>query len=68
MCEYLRRDMIKSKIIRYKVVMAFVADKMTKTRLRLFVYMKTGYKVVSAKRCERLTITGIRKNTVWWKI
>lgn len=62
MCGHTRRDRTKNNVIRDKVGMASMMDKMRETGLRCEEKTHTcpGEEVV--RRCERLAIVGIRRS------
>ncbi|XP_059313669.1 uncharacterized protein LOC132064632 [Lycium ferocissimum] len=61
MCGHTRRDRIKNKVIRDKVGVASVANKMRETRLRWFGYVKRRCEDAPMSKCERLEIAGVRR-------
>ncbi|XP_060216871.1 uncharacterized protein LOC132644299 [Lycium barbarum] len=61
MCGHIRRDMIRNEVIRNKVGVAPVADKMRETRLRWFGHVERRCEDAPVRRCERLDISGVRR-------
>ncbi|XP_060183241.1 uncharacterized protein LOC132613217 [Lycium barbarum] len=66
MCGHTRRDMIRNEVIRGKVGVAPVADKIRETRLRSFGHVKRRCEDVPVRRCERLAIAGVRTGVRDW--
>ncbi|KAF3655200.1 Protein FLX-like 3 [Capsicum annuum] len=60
----IRRDRIKNEIIREKVRVALVEDKMRKVRLRWFRHVMRRCTDAPVWRCERLARDGFRRNRV----
>lgn len=54
MCGYIKRDRIRNKVIRDKVGMTSVVDKMRETKLRWFGHVKRRCTYSLLRRCERL--------------
>lgn len=61
MYEYTRRDMIKNKVTPGKEEVTFVLDKIKDARLRSLSHMKRRCMDAQVRRCERLTIVGIKR-------
>lgn len=61
MCGYTRNVIIRNKVIQGKVEVTSLADKMRKARLRWFRYMKRRCVDVPVRKCERLTVTKVRR-------
>ncbi|KAG5583972.1 hypothetical protein H5410_044406 [Solanum commersonii] len=59
MCGLTRRDIIRNEDIHAKVEVTM--DKMRKSRMRWFGHVKRRCMDAPAKRCERLTIEGLRR-------
>lgn len=62
MCGFPERDRIKNEIIREKVRVALVEDKMRKVRLRWFRHVMQRCTDAPVWRCERLARDGFRRN------
>lgn len=62
MCGLTKRDMIKNEDIRAKEEVAYVADKMQEPRLRWFGHIKRRCMDGPMRRCERLTMEGLRRD------
>nr|XP_009775483.1 PREDICTED: uncharacterized protein LOC104225402 [Nicotiana sylvestris] len=54
MCGHIRKDKIRNEVIRDKVGVAYVEDKLWESRLRWFGHMKRRDIDGSVRRCERL--------------
>ncbi|XP_070056715.1 uncharacterized protein [Nicotiana tomentosiformis] len=61
MCEHTRKDGIRNKVIRDKVGVASVEDKLRESRLRWFGHVKRRDIDAPVRRCERLSMAGLRK-------
>ncbi|XP_070057622.1 uncharacterized protein [Nicotiana tomentosiformis] len=61
MCGHTRLDRIMNEVIRDKVGVAPIEDKMREARLRWFGHMKRRSTDASVRRCERLTLEGLRR-------
>nr|XP_009593913.1 uncharacterized protein LOC104090513 isoform X1 [Nicotiana tomentosiformis] len=61
MCGHTRLDKIRNEVIRDKVGLAPVEDKMREARLRWFGYVKRRSIEAPIRRCERLVLVGIRR-------
>ncbi|KAK4730683.1 hypothetical protein R3W88_023671 [Solanum pinnatisectum] len=59
MCGLTRRDIIRNEDIHAKVEVAM--DKMRKSRMRWFRHVKRTCMDAPVRRCERLTIEGLRR-------
>ncbi|XP_070046133.1 uncharacterized protein [Nicotiana tomentosiformis] len=64
MCGQTRLDRIRNEVIRDKVDVAPMEDKLRKARLRLFGHMKRRNTDAPVRRCERLALEGIRRDRV----
>ncbi|XP_019256402.1 PREDICTED: uncharacterized protein LOC109234803 [Nicotiana attenuata] len=58
---YTRRDKIRNEAIREKVGVASVEDKMRESRLRWSGHVKRRTIDAPVRRCERLTMSGLRR-------
>nr|XP_016437835.1 PREDICTED: uncharacterized protein LOC107763843 [Nicotiana tabacum] len=58
MCGHTRKDRIRNEVIKDKVGVAPVEDKLRESRLRWFEHVKRRDTDVPVRRCERLTIAG----------
>nr|XP_009765599.1 PREDICTED: uncharacterized protein LOC104217141 [Nicotiana sylvestris] len=58
---YTRRDKIRNEAIRDKVGVASVEDKMQESRLRWFGHVKRRSIDAPIRKCERLTMAGLRR-------
>ncbi|XP_075074885.1 uncharacterized protein LOC142162432 [Nicotiana tabacum] len=56
-----KKDRIRNKVIRDRVGVASMEDKLQESRLRLFGHVKRRDIDASVRRCERLSIAGLRK-------
>lgn len=54
MCGHTRSDKIRNEVIREKIEMAFVANKMREGRLRWFYHVHRRCCDAPMRRCERL--------------
>ncbi|XP_070053996.1 uncharacterized protein [Nicotiana tomentosiformis] len=61
MYEHLRLDRIRNEVIRDKVGMAPIKDKMREARLRWFDHVRRRSTDAPVRRCERLTLEGLQK-------
>ncbi|XP_070010966.1 uncharacterized protein [Nicotiana sylvestris] len=61
MYEHTGLDRIKNKVIRDKVDVASIEDKMREARLRWFGHVTRRSIDAPVSRCERLTLEGIRQ-------
>ncbi|XP_070045256.1 uncharacterized protein LOC142163875 [Nicotiana tabacum] len=61
MCGLTRKDRIRNEVIRDKVDVAPVEDKLQESRLRWFGHVKRRDTDSLVRRCERLTIEGQRR-------
>ncbi|XP_070046656.1 uncharacterized protein LOC142169634 [Nicotiana tabacum] len=61
MCGHTRKDKIRNKVIRDKVGVASVEDKLRELRLRWFGHVRRREIDAMVRRCERLTMAGLRK-------
>nr|XP_016448945.1 PREDICTED: uncharacterized protein LOC107774013 [Nicotiana tabacum] len=59
-----RKDRIRNEVIKDKVSVAHVEDKLRESRLRLFEYVKRRNINGPVRRCERFTIAGQRRGRV----
>ncbi|XP_009630856.3 ethylene-responsive transcription factor 3-like [Nicotiana tomentosiformis] len=62
MCEHTRLDRIKNKVIRDKVGVTPIEDKMREVRLRWFGHVRKRSTYASVRRRERLTLEGLRRD------
>ncbi|XP_070052340.1 uncharacterized protein [Nicotiana tomentosiformis] len=58
---YTRKDRVRNKIIRDKVGVASVEDKLRESSMRWFGYVERRDVDPPVMRCERLSIAGLRK-------
>ncbi|XP_070017191.1 uncharacterized protein LOC142172467 [Nicotiana tabacum] len=58
-----RKDKIRNEVIRDKVGVASVEDKLRESRLRWFGHVKMRDIDAPVRRCERLSIAGMRKGS-----
>ncbi|XP_070049706.1 uncharacterized protein [Nicotiana tomentosiformis] len=61
MCGRTRRDRIRNEVIRDKVGVASVEDKMQESRLRWFGHVKRRSIDAPVRRCERSTMASLRR-------
>lgn len=61
MCDYTKSDKIRNEVIREKVRVNFMADKLSKARLRWFKHMQRRCIDASMKRCESLVVKGTQR-------
>ncbi|XP_070050346.1 uncharacterized protein [Nicotiana tomentosiformis] len=61
MCRHTRLDKIRNEVIRDKVGVAPIEDKMREARLRWFGYVRRRSIDAPVRRCERLTSEGLRR-------
>ncbi|XP_075096104.1 uncharacterized protein LOC142174207 [Nicotiana tabacum] len=61
MCGDTRKDKIQNEIIRDKVGVAAIEDKLRESRLRWFGHVRKRDMDAPVRRCERWTMTGLRK-------
>ncbi|KAG5587041.1 hypothetical protein H5410_047475 [Solanum commersonii] len=61
MCGYTRSDKIRNEVIRKKVGVASVVDKLSKARLRWFGHVKRRGANALVKRCEGLVVEGMQR-------
>ncbi|XP_070029931.1 uncharacterized protein [Nicotiana sylvestris] len=61
MCGYTRLDRIRNEVIRDKVVVTPIEDKMREEPLRWFGHMRRRSTDALVRRCERLTLEGLRR-------
>ncbi|XP_070036548.1 uncharacterized protein [Nicotiana tomentosiformis] len=61
MCGHTRKDRIRNEIIRDKVGVAYVEDKLRESRLRWFKHVRRRDMDALMRRCERLSMAGLRK-------
>nr|XP_009783418.1 PREDICTED: uncharacterized protein LOC104232023 [Nicotiana sylvestris] len=59
---YTKRDKIRNKVIRDKVGMALVEDKMRELKLRWFGHVRRRDTNTQVRRCESLTMAGQRRD------
>ena len=62
MCGITRRDRVRNEIIREKVGVASVEDKMREGRLRWFGHVMRRGTDAPVRRCERLTLDSFRRS------
>jgi len=55
MCGHIRLDMIKNAVIRDKIEVTSINDKMRETRLRWFGHIRRSMNAL-VKRCERIVM------------
>ena len=63
MCEYMRSDRIRNKVIREKVEVALIEDKMRETRLRWFGHIKRRSENRPVRKCERINLRECRRGS-----
>nr|XP_033512275.1 uncharacterized protein LOC117276960 [Nicotiana tomentosiformis] len=63
-CGHTRKDKIRNRVIRDKVGVASVEDKLRELRLRWFGHVRRRDIDVPVRRCERLNMAGLRKGRV----
>ncbi|KAG5591215.1 hypothetical protein H5410_041729 [Solanum commersonii] len=61
MCGHTRSDKIRNEVIREKVGVASVVDKLREARLRWFEHVKRRCADAPVRRCEGLDIEGTRR-------
>ncbi|XP_070025164.1 uncharacterized protein [Nicotiana sylvestris] len=61
MCGHTRKDRIRNEVIRDKVGVSSVEDKLQELRLRWFGHVKRRDIDAPVRRCKRLSIVGLRK-------
>ncbi|KAG5613577.1 hypothetical protein H5410_024858 [Solanum commersonii] len=61
MCGHTRSDRIRNEVIREKVGVASVVDKLREARLRWFGHVKRRGADAPVRRCERLVVEGTRR-------
>ncbi|XP_060178155.1 uncharacterized protein LOC132608100 [Lycium barbarum] len=61
MCEHTRRDRIQNEVIRDKMGVAPVVDKIQEERLRWFGHVQQRCVDAPVRRCERLTVVGLKR-------
>ena len=61
MCGYMRLNKIGNKVIREKVGVAPIEDKMREIKLRWFGHVKMRDVDVPVKRCEMINLSGYRR-------
>ncbi|XP_070057688.1 uncharacterized protein [Nicotiana tomentosiformis] len=61
MCGHTRKDKIRNEVIREKVSVASVENKLREPMLRWFEYVQMRDINAPVRRCERLTMAGLRK-------
>ncbi|XP_070031856.1 uncharacterized protein [Nicotiana tomentosiformis] len=61
MCRHIRKDKIRNEVIRVKVGVASVDAKLRESRLRWFGHVRRRDTDAPVRRCERLTVAGLRK-------
>ncbi|XP_070008469.1 uncharacterized protein [Nicotiana sylvestris] len=62
MYEYTRRDKIRNEVIRDKVGVASLEDKMRESRLRWFEHVKRRSIEPPIRRCERLAMASLKRD------
>ncbi|XP_019226232.1 PREDICTED: uncharacterized protein LOC109207714 [Nicotiana attenuata] len=62
MCGHTRKYKIRNEVIREKVCVASLEDKLRESRLRWFRHVQRRDIDAPVRRCERLTMTGLRKD------
>ncbi|XP_070007592.1 uncharacterized protein LOC107780245 [Nicotiana tabacum] len=62
MCGHTRKDKIKNEVIRDKVGVASIEAKLPESTMRWFGYVKRRDIDDPIRRCERLTMVGVRKS------
>ena len=58
---YMRLDKIRNAVIRERVGVALIEDKLRKTRLRWFGHVDMRSKNEPVKKCETITLLGCRR-------
>ncbi|XP_070031589.1 uncharacterized protein [Nicotiana tomentosiformis] len=61
MCEHTRIDRIRNEVIRDKVGVAPIEDKMWEVRLKWFGHVRRRSTDAPVRRCKRLTLEGLRR-------
>ena len=61
MCGHTRRDRIRNEVIRNKVGVAPVVDKMREGRLRWFGHVQRRCADAPVRRCERMAVVGLKR-------
>ncbi|XP_070035032.1 uncharacterized protein [Nicotiana tomentosiformis] len=61
MCEHTTLDRIINEVIRDKVGVTPIKDKMREARLRWFGHVRRRSTDAPVRRCERLTLEGLRR-------
>ncbi|XP_070033041.1 uncharacterized protein [Nicotiana tomentosiformis] len=61
MCEHIKLDRIRNEVIRDKVCVAPVEDKMWEARIRWFSHVRRRNTDAPVRRCERLTVEGLQR-------
>ena len=61
MCRHTRKDRVRNEIIREKVRVASVENKLREVRLRWFRHMMRRGSDASVRRCETLAMDGFRR-------
>ncbi|XP_070047229.1 uncharacterized protein [Nicotiana tomentosiformis] len=61
MCGYTMLDMIRNEVIRDKVCVASIEDKIREARLRWFGHVRRRSTDAPVRRCERLTLESLRR-------
>ncbi|KAG5613275.1 hypothetical protein H5410_024556 [Solanum commersonii] len=61
MCGHARSDKIRNEVIREKVGVASVVDKLREARLRWFGHVKRQCVDAPVRRCEGLVVEGMRR-------
>nr|XP_016494737.1 PREDICTED: uncharacterized protein LOC107813928 [Nicotiana tabacum] len=61
MCGHIKKDKIRNEVIRDKVRVTSVEDNLRESRLRWFGHVKRRDEDAPVRRCERLTMAGLRK-------
>jgi len=61
MCGHTRKDKIRNEVIRDKVGVASVEEKLQESRLRRFEHVKRIYIDTPVRRCERLIMESLRR-------
>ncbi|XP_070046825.1 uncharacterized protein [Nicotiana tomentosiformis] len=62
MCGHTRLDKIRNEVIHDKLGVAPIEDKMREARLRWFGHVRRRSTDALVRRCERLTLEGLRRN------
>jgi len=60
MCDYSRLDRIRNVVIREKIRVTFIEDKMRETRLRWFGHMKRRRIDAPVRRCKKINFMHCR--------